>query len=221
MFDTTRLALAASLLLAACGGGGGGDPTGCDFSALGGVCAEYHYADAPESFWRELRTSCESNGGAWQPCPAADRAGTCDIHVSDRSYTRFVYYAGYVCSAEEGRARCDATADGFYPTTFTPGPATCGAPTDQTLYCDAPTTLHACAAVTGAMSPERLESYRLACAHTGAVVQTPCPTAGALATCTETAPGGEVSTVTYYSGADLAAAEASCADGGGTWAVPE
>lgn len=222
MREVHGLTVVTLLLLAGCGGNGGGPVASCDLSTRGGNCTEYARAGIADEDLSQLRSYCLEVGGAWQACPAAGRTGTCDITISEDSHSRQVYYAGFVCSVEEGRALCDSYAIGTHTVSYTPGSATCGAATDRTLRCDSPTGLHSCTTFSGAMPPERVDLLRRACAYSsGTLSETPCPTAGTLAVCTGREALGMTGTVAYYAGADLTSVETNCTDDGGTWTLTE
>lgn len=207
---------AAALALAGCSGDGGGASgvNGCHLRAAG-LCVTYSAQD-PESV-QEAEATCTAAGGAWEPCPSTALAGTCQLTQGDEPFLTFHYYAGFICSPEEGQARCSAHADPELGqrTTFTQGEARCGPTTDRTLTCDRSATERSCVTASGAMAPERVALFEGMCAQDGAVAEA-CPS-GAVATCVSTEVGGEVVTERYYPGAELDEAELECAESGGTW----
>ncbi|HYD42651.1 MAG TPA: hypothetical protein VEB43_17615 [Anaeromyxobacter sp.] len=210
------IAFATAQLLAACQGGGG--PTrSCN---QGYACVEYEYPELDDDAWERMQVACEAGGGTWESCPAERRAGECELTGASWGGVRLVFYAGYVCSAEEGRGLCESAAtSGIYTAHYRAGSATCGAPTPRTTVCDLRATdEHSCLRVSGPMAPERLAVLERSCANLGGTLATLCPATGRVATCEFTHPVWAVmGTLEYYAGADLTAASARCADVGGAW----
>lgn len=221
MCVTTRMLLAgaaaAVLGLAGCGGDGGGDGArGCAWREAR-LCVEYPGLDG--AALQDARESCADGGGVWELCPSTALAGTCQETSGGRPFLTVRYYAGNVCSAEEGRARCDAEADPELglETTFTPGDATCGSAIVTTLVCDRRAEASSCLAATGAMAPERVAVFEGSCARDGALAAS-CPS-GAVATCVSSDASAIEVTERYYAGADVEQARLDCEASRGAWAV--
>lgn len=220
MWVLTKLAMAGAataLALEGCGGGGGHEATSCNFRGAG-LCVDYPVSEAQDI--QQVRSNCMDAGGTWEACPSAALAGTCRKTVGEEPFLTVHYYAGNICSASEGEARCSASADPDLDlrTTFTAGEASCGPATDRTLICDCRARDSTCVTAIGAVAPERVAIFERSCALRGALAEA-CP-AGAIATCvsTDDLTGIEV-TDRYYPGADLGEAQLDCEASGGTWSA--
>lgn len=182
---------------------------GCNF-AWGAYCHRYDGEWAEESL-RLARDTCAEEDGTWGGCPVEPTIGICSELLEGPRWYVVVYYPGSVCSVAAASDRCvDDTTSGV----LTPGAATCGGATVQSIACDLRVPLYACVTHSGPIAPEEAGVLASQCAAEGGAIIDACPDA-TVGTCGFVRRDRTVRVGYFVATQDANAAR--CEGRGGTW----